>query len=102
MNKTQLQTTATALVGVAAGYAAGHGWLGLSVTDWTTILTALFTASALLGPSLFTRAQALKDTVGGLPSTTVITDKASAAALPNNPDVVATTPEIVAAIKKAQ
>jgi len=35
----------------------------------------------------------LKITVGNLPKTTVITDQASADALPNNKDVVASTPE---------
>jgi hypothetical protein len=102
VNKTQLQTTAAALVGVAAGYAAGHGWLGLSVGDWTTILTATVTIGAVLWPAIVTRAQSLKDTVGKLPNTTVVTDSASAAALPDNKDVVAATPEIVAAIEKAK
>lgn len=102
MNKTQLQTSTAALVGVAAGFAAGHGWLGLSITDWTTILTALVGAAAVIGPAIVTRAQSLKDQVGSLPNTTVVTDAASAAALPDNKDVVAATPEIVAAIQKAQ
>lgn len=102
MNKTQMQTTAASLVGILAGYAAGHGWLGLSAGDWTTILTALVAAATVLWPALATRAQSLKDTVGRMDKTTVVTDAASANALPNNPDVVAATPEIVAAIKKAQ
>ena len=101
MNNAQTQTSAAALIGIAAGFAAGHGWLGLSITDWTTLITALVGAGAVLWPVIATRAQALKDTVGKLPSTTVITDKASADALPNNNDVIAATPEIVAAIKKA-
>lgn len=101
MNKTQLQTTAASLVGVAAGYAAGHQWLGLDVGAWTTILAAAVAAGSVLWPALVTRAKSLKDTVGGLPNTTVITDAASAAALPDNPDVIATTPAIAAAINKA-
>src|SRR5208282_200613 len=100
MNKTQLQTTAASLVGVAAGYAAGHGWLGLSIGDWTTVLTAVVASGAVLWPALVTRAQSLKDTVGHMDKTTVVTDPASAAALPNNKDVIAVTPEIAAAIKK--
>jgi hypothetical protein len=100
MNKTQLQTTAASLVGVAAGYAAGHGWLGLNVADWTTILGGLVAIGAVLWPALVTRAESLKDTVGKMPKTTVVTDAASANALPNNPDVITATPEIVAAIKK--
>lgn len=101
MNKTQLQTTAASLVGVAAGYAAGHGWLGLGVGDWTTIIGSLVAVSAIVWPVIVTRAQSLKDTVGKLPSTTVITDKASADALPNNKYVIAVTPAISDAIKKA-
>lgn len=102
MNNTQGLTTSAAIIGVAAGFAAGHGWLGLGVGDWTTIFGALFAAAAIAVPPIVTRAKALKDTVGKMPATTVVTDKATADALPNNPDVVAATPEIVAAIKKAQ
>lgn len=101
MNKTQLQTTLASLVGIAAGYAAGHGWLGLSVGDWTTILGSLGAIGAVMWPAIATRAQALKDTTGSLPNTTVVTDAASANALPDNKDVVAVTPEIAAAIRKA-
>lgn len=102
MNNTQLQTSSAALVGVAAGFAAGHGWLGLGTADWTTIFGGLVAAGAVAIPAIVTRAKALKDTVGHMPATTVVTDKATADALPNNPDVVAVTPEIAAAIKKAQ
>lgn len=102
MNKTQLQTTAASLVGIAAGYAAGHGWLGLDVGAWTTIMGSVIAIGAVLWPALVTRAQSLKDTVGKMSNTTVITDRASADALPANKDVIAATPEIVAAIKKAQ
>lgn len=101
MNKTQLQTSAATLVGIAAGFAAGHGWLGLSVSDWTTLLTAVSTIGVVVWTAVTTRPQALKDTTATLPNTTVVTDKASAAALPNNKDVVAVTPAIADAIKKA-
>lgn len=100
-NKTQLQTTAATLVGVGAGYLAGKGYLGLSLTDWTTILTAVVTIGSIAWPIIVTRANSLKDTVGHLQNTTVVTDKASAAALPNNPDVIAATPALIAEIKKA-
>jgi hypothetical protein len=100
-NKTQLQTTSAAIIAGLAGYAAGHGWLGLGLGDWTTIIGSLIGVGAVIWPVLITRAKSLKDTVGKLPQTTVVTDKASADALPNNPDVIAATPEVVAAIKKA-
>ena len=101
MNKTQLQKTAASLIGVLAGYAAGHGWLGLSTADWTTVIGGIMAAGSVLWPVLATRAQSLKDTVGHMAKTTVVTDPASAAALPNNPDVIAVTPAIADAIKKA-
>jgi hypothetical protein len=100
-NQTQTQTSAAAIVGIAAGFLAGKGYLGLSLTDWTTILTALVGIGAVAWPVLATRAQSLKDTVGNMPLTTVVTDKASADALPDNKSVIAATPEIVAAIKNA-
>lgn len=102
MNKTQLQTTVAPLIGVIAGYLAGAHVLNLSSGDWTIVISSLIGAGAILWPAIVTRAQSLKDTVGNLPSTTVVTDRASADALPNNKDVVAVTPEIATAIKKAQ
>ena len=102
MNKTQLQTTVAPLIGVVAGYLAGAHVLNLSSGDWTIVISSLVGAAAILWPAVVTRAQSLKDTVGKLPQTTVVTDAASADALPDNKDVVAATPEIVAAIKKAQ
>lgn len=101
-NSTQVQVGASSMVALVAGYAYGHGWLSLSLTDWTTIVTALVTIGPILWPIIKTRAQALKDQTGKLKNTTVVTDKASAEALPNNKDVVASTPAIVAAISKAQ
>lgn len=101
MNKTQLQTTVAPLIGVAAGYLAGAHVLNLSAGDWSIVLASIIGAGSILWPAIVTRAQSLKDTVGNLPATTVVTDKASAEALPNNPSVIATTPELVTAIKKA-
>lgn len=101
MNNTQVQTGGAALIALLAGFAAGHNWLGLSLSDWTTLITMIGGAAAILWPVIQTRALKLKDAVGKLPATTVVTDKASADALPNNKDVVAATPEIAAAVKKA-
>jgi hypothetical protein len=101
-NKTQLQTTAATLVGVGAGYLAGKGYLGLSLTDWTTILTAVVTVGTIVWPIVVTRANSLKDTVGKLKNTTVVTDAESAKALPNNPDVIAATPKVIAAVNEAK
>jgi hypothetical protein len=100
MNKTQLQTTLAPIIAIVAGAFAARGWHGLGTADWTTIIGSLVAAGAILWPAIVTRAQSLKDTVGKMPKTTVVTDSASANALPDNPDVIAATPEIVAAIKK--
>lgn len=101
-NSTQVQVGASSMIALAAGYAAGHGYLSLSLSDWTTLLTMATVAAPILWPIIKTRAQALKDQTGRLKNTTVVTDAASANALPNNKDVVASTPAIVAAISKAQ
>jgi len=97
VNSTQLQTTSATLAGVLAGYAAGHGWLGLDLGAWTAIIAG----GIAIWPAIVTRATSLKNTVGGMKNTTVVTDAASAAALPDNKDVIAATPAIVAAIKQA-
>lgn len=102
MNKTQLQTTLAPLVGVLAGYLAGAHVLNLSAGDWAIVISSVMAAGAVLWPALVTRATSLKDTVGKMPATTVVTDKASAAALPDNPDVVATTPQIANAVNAAK
>lgn len=101
MNKTQLQTTLAPIVAAIAGFLAGKGVFGLDAATWTTIIGSLGGLAAVIWGAVATRSQALKDTTGTLPNTTVVTDSASAAALPNNPDVVAATPEIVNAINKA-
>ena len=93
-------------VGIAAGL-RGRAWLAWPrcfLAIGLTIIGGVVAIGAVLWPAIvfFTRAQSLKDTVGHLKGTTVVTDAASANALPNNKDVVAATPEIVAAIQKAQ
>lgn len=100
MNKTQLQTTLAPLVAAIAGFLAGRGVFGLDTQTWISILGGIGALVATIWGAVATRSQALKDTTGTLANTTVITDRESAEALPNNPDVVAATPAIVAAINK--
>jgi hypothetical protein len=101
VNKTMLLNMLTPLVTALAAYLASRVPL-LDQATWNTLVSSVAVACVTAGLAYVNRSQALKDTVGGLPSTTVVTDAASAAALPNNNDVVACTPEIVAAIKKSQ
>lgn len=102
MNKTQLQTTIAPLVAAIAGFLAGKGIFGFDAQTWISIIGGLLALGATIWGAVAARPQALKDTTGTLANTTVVTDKASAEALPNNPDVVAATPEIVTAIRKAR
>lgn len=101
MNKTQIQTTFAPLIAAIAGFLAGKGYFGFDANTWIAIIGGIASVGAVVWGGVATRSQALKDTTGGLPNTTVITDKASAEALPNNPDVVAVTPAIASAIQKA-
>lgn len=101
MNKTQLQTTIAPLVAAIAGFLAGKGYFGFDAQTWISILGGVGALVATVWGGVAARSQALKDTTGSLPNTTVVTDKASAAALPDNPDVIAVTPEIASAINKA-
>lgn len=102
MNKTQLQSTLAPAIAAIAGFLAGKGYFGWDAQTWIAILGGAGTLVATVWGAWATRETSLKDTVGGLPKTTVVTDAASAAALPNNPDVVASTPELVQAINKAK
>lgn len=100
MNKTQIQTTLAPLVGIMVSWLA-HKFPLLDQATWDTLVNAIIFAGASAFIGWRTSRLALKDTVGEMPHTTVVTDKASANALPNNPDVVAVTPQIVASIKQA-
>lgn len=101
MNKTQLQTTIAPLIAAIAGFLAGKGFFGFDAQTWISILGGLGALVATIWGAIAARPQALKDTTGTLANTTVVTDRASADALPDNPDVIAATPAIVDAIKKA-
>lgn len=96
-NATQAQTTTSSLIAGLAGYAAAKGWLGLDTGAWT----ALIVAGIAAWPAIVTRVQALKNTVGKS-GAIVVTNSASANALPNNPNVVAASEVTQATLTKAQ
>lgn len=101
MNSMQTQTSAAAIVAGLAGFAAGHGWLGLSVTDWTTLFTAAAAIGAVAWPVVATRLQNAKDAVGKS-GALVVTTRESADALPNNPNVVQAGPAAATAAAQAK
>lgn len=90
MNKTQLQTVITAIAGVIATWLATKFPL-LDPATWNTLVLTVVGAVVTIVIGLITGNTSLKDTVGNMAATTVVTDPASAAALPNNPSVVSNT-----------
>jgi hypothetical protein len=91
VNKTQLQTTLAPLIAAIAGFLAGKGVFGLDAATWATVLGSVATIAAVGWGAVAARKTSLADTVGNLPGTTVVTDKATADALPANSSVVANT-----------
>jgi hypothetical protein len=90
MNKTQLQTTLAPLIAAVAGFLAGKGVFGLDAATWATVLGSLATIGAVAWGAVAARKTSLADTVGQ-GGTVVVTDKATADALPANPNVVSST-----------
>lgn len=100
MNKTMVMNMLTPVIATLATLLASKVPL-LDQATWNTLISSIAVAGVTAALAYINREQGLKDTVGHMDNTTVVTTAASANALPNNPDVVAVTPEIVAAIKKA-
>lgn len=101
MNKTMLLNIVTPLAGALATWLAAKVPL-LDQATWNTIISSVAVAGVTTALAYINREESLKDTVGKMDKTTVVTDAASAAALPNNPDVIAATPAIVQAVNAAK
>lgn len=63
----------------------------LDQATWNMLITSVGVAGGTAVLAYINRPLALKDTVGSMPNTTVVTDKASADALPANASVVSNT-----------
>lgn len=102
MNDINLKSILTPLAAIIAGWLATKlNFIGIDQATWNSLVFSVLggIVAAVLG--LFTKTTAVLDTAGSLPGTTVVTTPQNAAALPDNKDVIAATPEIVAAVKKA-
>lgn len=95
-----LKNVMTPLVALAAAWLArkipfidAATWSG-----WIDGILAAITTGVL---AFFNRPTNIIDAAGKQAGTTVITDAATAASLPNNPDVIAATPQIKAAVQDA-
>lgn len=102
MNDIQIKNILTPLCGIVATYLASKlNFLGIDQATWMTLVTTIvFTAvAAVLG--YFSKTTKVLDTAGNTAGTTVVTTPENAAALPENKDVIAATPQIVSAVKAA-
>jgi hypothetical protein len=85
------------------GGAGQLGDLSLSPGVVKAILAVATLGNLFLGGlvTMFGGAQALKNTVGSMGNTVVVTTRESANALPDNPDVIGMSPEQMATIKRS-
>lgn len=103
MNSTQIKNILTPLFGILATFLATKlNFLGMDQATWNTLVSSIGfgVVSIILG--FFNKTTNLMDTVGKQDGTTVVTTPANAAALPDNKDVIAATPQIVNAVRAAQ
>lgn len=102
MNSTQLKNILTPIFGLLATFLATKlNFLGMDQASWNTLVTTIGFGIVTVVLGFFNKTINLMDTVGSQPGTTVVTTPQNAAALPANPDVIAATPQVSAAIKAA-
>jgi len=99
VNSTQVKTILTPLIGIAVAWLASKFPL-LDQATWNTLVSSIVFAIVSVVMGLFTKTTALADTVASQPGTTVVTTPAIANSTAN-PDVIASTPAIVTAVRAA-
>jgi hypothetical protein len=103
MNDINLKAILTPIAAVIAGWLATHlNYLGVDQATWNTMVFTVLGAATTLVLGLFTKTSNVLDTAGAQPGTTVVTTPQNAAALPDNKDVIAVTPEIKRAVEAAK
>lgn len=103
MNSTTVKSVLTPLFGILATFLATKlNFLGIDQATWNTIVSSMGFGVVALLLGIFTKTTTLMDTVGNQPNTTVVTTPANAAALPDNKDVIAVTPQIATAVNAAK
>lgn len=102
MNDINLKSILTPLAALIAGWIATKlNFLGVDQATWNTMVFSILSGGVAVVLGLFTKTTNILDTAGSQPGTTVVTTSANAAALPDNKDVIAATPEIVRAVNNA-
>lgn len=103
MNSIQLKNILTPLFGILATFLATKlNFLGMDQATWNTIVSSIGFGAVSLILGIFSKNTNVLDAAGSQPGTTVITTPANAAALPDNKDVIAATPQIVNAVNAAK
>jgi len=103
VNSTNLKAILTPIFGLIATFLATKlNFLNIDQATWNTIVSSIGFGVVTIILGFFTKTTNLMDTVGAQPGTTVVTTPDIANALPNNPDVIAATPQIVSAVKAAK
>lgn len=103
MNSTQIKAILTPLFGVLATFLATKlNFLGIDQATWNTLVSSVGFGAVAIILGFFNKTTSLVDTVGNQPGTTVVTTPAMAAALPDNKDVIAATPQIANAVNAAK
>jgi hypothetical protein len=100
MNELQIKNILTPIIGIAVSWLATKFPL-LDQATWNTLVTTFVFAIVTVVLAFFNRTTSVLDVAGKQPGTTVVTTPQMAAALPENPDVIPATPQIVAAVKAA-
>lgn len=90
MNTTQIQTTLAPLVAAIAGFLAGKGYFGLDAQTWIAVLGAIGTIGATIWGAIAASKKGVVAASASYQDTKVVTDAATANAIPNS-DVVSNT-----------
>lgn len=100
MNDLQIKNILTPIIGILVAWLAAKFPL-LDPATWNTLVTAVVGAIVAIVLGFFNRTTSVLNTAGNQAGTTVVTTPQNAAALPANKDVIAATPQIVAAVRAA-
>lgn len=98
-----LKNILTPLFGALATYLATKlNFLGIDQGTWNTIITNVGFGAVAIVLGFFNKPTNIIDAAGKQEGTTVVTTPAIANALPDNPDVIAATPQIKSAVQAAK
>ncbi len=90
MNPTQIQTTLAPIVAAIAGFLAGKGYFGLSAETWISVIGGVLALGATIWGAVAASKKGVAASAASYTDTKVVTDAATAKAIPNS-DVLSNT-----------